>query len=588
MRRAALTTAAAAPALVCLLLASGCGASTPRLTGVFPVPGSRVASPRTQIVFRGAPIRALGHVTVTGSRSGAHGGRLEGDSDQDGGSFLPSRPFTPGETVTVRTSLTVPGHAGRSFRFHVATPARRIQPQAFPPPPRVAGDVARFRSRPDLEPPTTRVVARSGPSGSDDIFVANQLGPIRNGPMIIDPSGSLVWFHPVPRGNEATDFRVQQLGGRPVLTWWQGYLGAGVGVGKDIVYDTSYRQIAVVHAGNGLSADLHEFELTPAGTALITAYFPVYWNAKKVHGSRHAVVLDSVVQEIDLKTGLVLFQWDSLDHVPLTDAHVPVPSVKLPFDYFHVNSVQADDDGSLIVSARNTWAAYKIDHASGRVIWSLGGKRSSFKLGAGARFAFQHDVRVRSGGDGTVTLFDDGAGPPNVHKQSRGLTLALDPQKHTASVVRQLHHKPGLLAQYEGNSQVLENGDEFVGWGQQPYFTEFDPAGHTRLDLRFVDANTTYRAYRFPWTGRPRTAPRVAAVRSGSKVRVYASWNGATRVAAWRALGGRSAHHVARNVSRARQGFETVLTLPFEPYVAVQALDASGRVLASSATIHVR
>ncbi len=57
--------------------------------------------------------------------------------------------------------------------------------------------------------------------------------------------------------------------------------------------------------------------------ALITAYYPVYRNESSVHGPKRGIVFDAVVQEIDIPTGLVIFQWDSLDHVPLTASYRP-------------------------------------------------------------------------------------------------------------------------------------------------------------------------------------------------------------------------------------------------------------------------
>ena len=254
-----------------------------------------------------------------------------------------------------------------------------------------------------------------------------------------------------------------------MLTWWQGYVAAGVGIGKDVIADSSYRQVATVQAANGVHADLHEFELTPRGTALITAAYPVIWDASSVHGSRHEVVFDSIVQEIDIATGLLLFQWDSLDHVPVTETYSDLPHRRTsPFDYFHVNSIEPDSDGNLILSARNTWAAYKVSPLNGAVIWRLGGKRSSFKLARGVHWAFQHDVRVRATNDLFVTLFDDSAGPPTVHPQSRGVKLILDLKHMTARQVAEHVHTPSLSAKFEGNFQQLPNGDDFLGWGQQP------------------------------------------------------------------------------------------------------------------------
>jgi Arylsulfotransferase (ASST) len=563
------------------------GGGDPQVVSVFPIPGSRVASPQAQIVFRGIPISRLGAITVTGSRSGVHEGRVLADSDGHGGSFVPSRPFAPGERVAVRVRPHLLAR-GRSFSFTVATPAGPA-PHIPPTTWRVPDDVLSFRSRSDLQPPAVEITKDSAPANQGDIFLAPEHGPIQSGPEIVAADGSLVWFHPVPPGQVATDFGVQQYRGEPVLTWWQGYMGAGVGEGEGVIMDSSYRQVALVHAADGLSADLHEFRLTPQGTALITAYYPVWWDARSVHGPRQTLVYDSVIQEIDVKTGLLLFQWDSLDHVPLSDGYTPLPHDRgHPYDYFHINSIQRDADGNLIASARNTWAAYKIDGRTGRVIWSLGGKHSSFKFPSGGAFAFQHDVRVRSPGDRIVTVFDDGAGPPIVHGESRGLTLKLDPRHRTAKLVRVDSHDPSLVTEYEGDLQQLPDGGQFLGWGALPFFSQFDHAGRIVLDGRFVGRNTSYRAYRFHWSGRPTTTPSVVAVTSGDSTYVYASWNGATDVARWQVLAGTSPDALQSAGYVARQGFETELTVPAASYVAVRALDAAGHVLATSSSVGVQ
>ncbi len=572
---------------------AGCGSSgtttttTTPVVSAFPIPGDRVASPETQIAFRGVPVTKLRRVVVTGSRSGRHAGRVWADSDGQGGSFLPTKPFVPGEVVTVRTGLDVRGATRGVFRFTVATPAGLIPAMPLPPAGRVPGDELTFQSRPDLSPASVEITKQNPEPDGDDIFITPQQGPTQNGAMILNSSGQMVWFQPVASGDMAADLRVQHYRGEPVLTWWQGYSGAGVGAGEDVIEDSSYRQIAVVKAANGLSADLHEFRLTPQGTALITAYNPVIWDASAVHGSTRQIVLDSVVQEIDIKTGLLLYQWDSLDHVPLTDSYEAAPnSAGGPFDYFHVNSVQQESDGNLLISARNTWAAYEVDHNTGAVVWSLGGKSSSFRLGAGAEFAFQHDVRIHTEGDPTVTLFDDGAGPPQVHSQSRGITVRLNGKAKTATLVDQDVHSPSLAASFEGNVQALPDGNAFVGWGQQPYFTEYDSSGQVLFDARFVGNNSSYRAYVYPWIGTPRTAPSVSATTSGAGTNVYASWNGATQAASWRVFAGATGDALEAVATATKEGFETQVTIPAQPYVEVQALDSDGRPLGTSSVVH--
>jgi hypothetical protein len=321
----------------------------------------------------------------------------------------------------------------------------------------------------------------------------------------------------------------------------------------------------------------------------------VYANATAVSGVANEVVLDSVVQEIDIPTGLVLFEWHSLDHVPVTAGYTnppnapkkkgkkPLPNFAWdPFDYFHVNSIGLDRDGNLVISARNTWSVYKVDHRTGAVIWILGGKSSSFKLGAGASFAFQHDVRVRASGDQLLSMFDDGAGPPYVHSQSRALELRLNLKQKTATVVTQRVHSPPLLASFEGDDQQLSDADDFVGWGQQPYFSQFNSKGKLVFDARFVGSNLTYRAYRFAWNGTPAAPPAFAVSRHGGKMTVYASWNGATNVAAWRVFGGSRPSKMPAVATTLKRGFETTINARARPYVAVEALDAKGHALARS------
>jgi hypothetical protein len=322
----------------------------------------------------------------------------------------------------------------------------------------------------------------------------------------------------------------------------------------------------------------------------------VYADASAVNGAASEVVLDSVVQEIDIPTGLVLFEWHSLDHVPVTASYTSPPNAPKkkgkkplpnfvwdPFDYFHVNSVALDGDGNLVISARNTWSVYKVDRHTGAVIWALGGKASSFRLGTGASFAFQHDVRVRASGDQLLSMFDDGAGPPYVHSQSRALELRLNLKQKTATVVTQHLHSPPLLASFEGDDQQLPDADDFVGWGQQPYFSQFNAKGKLVFDARFVGSNLTYRAYRFAWSGTPATPPAFAVSRHGRKMTVYASWNGATNVAGWRVFAGSRPSKLPAVATAPKRGFETAINASARPYVAVEALDAKGRPLARSA-----
>jgi len=556
----------------------------------YPSPGTFAASAQTQISFRGRPANELGPIVVSGSRTGRHPGRLRPHSDGRGASYVMNGRFRAGETVTVRTSLPIAATSRGDFRFRIAQgPGRVVIPkrilEGFD-----AGKTTRYRSRPDLRPPVVTVSPNARPVEPGLVVLSPKAkkDTAQAGPMLIDLRGEPVWFRPLGGVTAATDFRVQEYQGKPVLTYWQGTSRQGIGYGDLVILDDSYSVVKRLRPPNGFRADLHEFLITPRDTALVIAYPAVGADLSRFGGSRRGRVIDSVIQEIDIATGLVIFEWHSLGKVPLADGFTaPIPSPAVPWDYFHANSVSLDSDGDILVSARNTWGIYKLDRATGRIEWTLGGKRSSFKLGAGVKFAWQHDARRRA--DGALTLFDNSAFPP-IRKRSRVLALKLDMGTRTARLLTNRVHPRGLLAATQGNHQTLPSGGAFVGWGSQRYFTEYDSRGRIVWDARVAVGYETYRAYRSPWTGRPATRPRAAGVRrSPDSVEVYASWNGSTETARWEILEGASPDSLQPVTSVDRSGFEThTLVGSRNRYVAARALDANGAVLSTSPAARVK
>lgn len=547
---------------------------------VSPLPGTRTASARTQISFLGAPVAELKNVSVVGSSTGRHAGHLRAYAGVTGASFVPLRAFHDGERVTVTARLKA-----RTLRtnFTVAVVAP-VSNAGFKPIPGAPADTQSFHSRPDLKPPVFTVsTPASAAAASGDIFATPSLGPGQHGPMILDGAGGLLFSQPEPAGVDATDMRVQRYQGKPVLTWWEGkIISGGFGRGQGVVLGADYRPLARVSAGNGLQADLHEFTLTPQGTAILTAFNAVRADLSAVKGPRNGIALDGVIQEVDVATGLVVWEWHSLSAVAPSASYIPQPkSSDAPYDYFHVNSAFVDPQGNLLVSARNTSGVYSISRRTGKAIWRLGGKRSTFALGAGVRFAYQHNAEREA--DGTIGLFDDEGAPP-VKPPSAGKIIKLDFAHKTAKLVKAFAHTPPLLTGSQGNLQVLANGDGFVGWGGLPNITEFDASGRIVFDGSFPKGENSYRAYREDWVGQPVDAPALAVVPGppGGGV-AYASWNGATQVASWRLLSGASAASLAAVATVPRAGFETAIALPAGAGAAqVQALDGAGRVLGTS------
>ena len=565
--------------------AAGLGSPAQAPTEVIsPLPGTPDADPATQISFLGAPGSRIEDIVVSGSRSGLHGGRLEYYSTHTGGSFLPSRPFLPGEQVTVSATVTgygAPRKVGTSFT--VDEPYVLPEPKPSAPTPATSANVMRFHSRHDLVPPAVTAATPAANDALGDIFITPEGGPGQSGPMIVSPAGKLVWFSAVPAGLEPFNLDVQSYQGAPVLTWWQGNIVEGHGQGVDVIESARYTPVATVKAGNGLYADLHDFRITPQGTAWITAFAPQRMDLKAYGGREDGLLDDGVLQEIDIRTGLVMFQWQALGHVAIADTYMRAPQEPgNVLDYFHLNSVDPLAGGQLLISARNTWGVYLISDTTGAVLWKLGGRNPSFTPQGGLSFAWQHDAEMLP--DGTITLFDNEAVPAEA-KESRGLDIALDSTAHTATLVHQdVYPGSGILSDSQGSVQRLSNGDDFIGWGQTGEESELSPGGQLTFDLKLAAPADSYRAYRYVWNSDPQSPPalRAASPHQG-RVALWASWNGATNVAAWRVRAGKSANALRKLKTYRSRGFETAITAPTAaPYVQVQAISASGAVLAEA------
>src|SRR5918999_3450166 len=414
--------------------------------------------------------------------------------------------------------------AKRILKTGATTTSQPAQPEGavtYGSPPSSQRGVWAFRSRLDLSPPPVEVAKEA----RDDIapgyiFVAPKKGDAgQGGSMILDNDGQPVWLRLLQNEDmDVMNFRAQTYKGETVLTWWEGY-HTGYGQGEYVIFDSSYSELARFKAANGYEGDHHEFLITPQDTALITIYYKLPRDRTSggdpVDG---ASLMDGIVQELDIETGEVLFEWHSLDHVGFDESYTKL------FDYFHINSIDVFDEDHLLISSRSTCTVYKVDRKTGEVLWRLGGKKSDFEMGPGSRFAWQHDARRAP--DGTITILDNAhtkAGPARARRltdrpgaeRSRAIALRLDQERRVPPLERGGAEPRGLLADAQASTHALPNGNLFVGWGSLRFFSEFDRRGRLVFDGRMAAPNDSYRAYRARWRGRPRTRPAVAAIAAG-------------------------------------------------------------------------
>lgn len=565
-----------------------------RALDVQPFPGTPDASPGSDVGFPALLPRQIKALSVTGSRSGRHRGRLAELPGGGGAAFIPKRPFAPGERVLVQAALSSPAagtasgapdatHLSFSFGVAVSAPRALVAPALGA----MLGDgayaagaqVQNFYSEPWLHPPAPVVSGRDPDPGQGDI-----VGDVENseqvGPLILDPQGQLIYFQPLVHA-VAFDVSVQKYLGQSVLTYWR---GPAIDFGHEVILNHHYQQIATVYAGHGDYADAHAFEITPQGNALIDVYAPVKADLSSIGGPRHGILMDSIIQEINIATGQVIWEWHASGHVALGATHAGKPG-PWPFDFFHINSIQQLPGNKLLVSGRNTWSLYEIDMTTGRIMLVIGGKHSSLKIGPGAHFEWQHNARMHP--DGTITVFDNGSdGPITSEPQSRALRLRLDLKHRRATLVNAWLDNPPLLSSSQGSVEPLPDGNTFIEWGANAYFTEWSRTGNELFSLHFGLPVASYRGLRLRWWGQPKSPPSVAAVPTPRGTRVYASWNGATTVRSWRVLSGPAASALSPRTQFPKTSFETRMWVPATAgYFAVQALGSAGQVLGTSAAV---
>jgi hypothetical protein len=581
---------------------------------VVPVPGDGFAPPGTSVTFLDVGVSALTGLSVVGSTTGPHLGTLTPIAGGEGVVFTPAKSFAGGEMVTVLTpDLVVVGAGAGPYTFETALPPApaaasaaikaALATDAAPTAPRRRGTAAPpayappacpdliYKSAPNLN--ASRVCMNTGvktSAGGQGTYLF--LTPGATGAGIYASDGRLEWWLPSGANQASDDESVVQYNGSPYLAVWKGPV-TNNSLGAVTLYDEHYQVAGVIQAGSGFGpnkVDLHEFKITPWGTALVGIYDPVSLDV----GGSYETVVQYVVQELSLvqtpagiSTGAVLFEWDSLNDVAVSQSQTP-PTAGRNWDYFHGNAVSVDPDGGLLVSARDTWGIYNLDDTHDatfeHVVWEVGAKGDS----APPRpWCYQHDIAGLGGGK--FSLFDDGGAGPgclpgSTEHQARALVFSVNPTTHPASVsaLAAYVHNPPIYAGFTGSTQVLPNGDVLVDWGNIPEITEYSRTGSVRIDLSM--AAFSYRGFRYPWVGEPLTAPAIAAAINGANTDVWATWNGATQVASWQVLGGTSTASLAP-VGKPQSAplFETHIVVPGDfSVVEVEALSTSGAVLGTS------
>jgi regulation of enolase protein 1 (concanavalin A-like superfamily) len=482
---------------------------------IFPKPGAHRVAVESHIIIR-LDANALSRknhlddfIRVTDSENSIVNGSVHVASDKKSILFQPDEPLAYDETYAVELNVkqTLPSITPYTFQFKTIAESavvpdfqthkkRQKAPSTFTTQQKTA-------QGPRIMPNGVSVpgdfphinVATNKPTGDGYIFINNwrNEGPYN---IIFDNDGSPVWYQRQADGDRRRDFKVQKNGTISMLNRsGPGFIG----------YDVNFDVIGEYSAAGGYGTDEHECQVLQNGNYLLIGRRNVKFDMSSLikGGNKNATIRETSVQEFTAEHELI-FNWPALQHLsdglPFIELQDPTDSF---IDFPHMNAIDIDYDGHILVSNRHLSEVTKINRQTGEIIWRLGGAHSDFTFVNDPLNGFRNQHDSRSLGNNRYSVFDNG----NLHNppQSRAVEYELDLDKKTATLVWEFRgpENRNFYTHYMGNNQCLPNGNVFINWvtGDNPKAMEVTPAGDVVYEMNFADRYDTYRTFRFPWDG---------------------------------------------------------------------------------------
>lgn len=462
-----------------------------------PRPNSTRVSPRTTIIFRfdATEVQTPSqiNISVTGEQSGIVTGDFFRSSDKRTFIFKPAEQFSPEELVTVEISVPVLAFS-KTFSFTTSLKAMR-ETDAQPEPenlefaktaPVLANKIQSINgvSVPNNFPTFKPTITNNPGQGS--LFISTEYFL-----MILKNDGTPLFYNTYG-SRRIWDFTIQPSGALSVVVGATGYT-----MNEHFEVTNQYA------CGHGYYMDPHDFIHLSNGHTFLIGWEEQVFDLSQLtpEGNTSAKIIGTHIQELDSLEN-VIFEWRCWDNYNITDAlHSDLRNKTI--HYVHMNAIDLDYDGNILVSSRHLDEITKINRDTGEIIWRLGGNNNQFEfVNDPDRFTYQHDIRAVPGKPGYYTVFDNG----NYHDPtySRGVQYKLDTEKMTAEKVWEYRQSPDLYSNWMGNVQLLENGNYIVGWSHRtlPKISEVTPEGELLYQGNFTSEQTTYRVHRFDWEGK--------------------------------------------------------------------------------------
>jgi arylsulfotransferase ASST/carbohydrate binding protein with CBM4/9 domain len=355
--------------------------------------------------------------------------------------------------------------------------------------------------------------------------------------VIFDNSGSPLWYQREP--DDRRDLKVQPNGVLTMLVRQSGNYFSG--------FNTNYQQIATYWAANGYGVDQHELQILKDGTYLLIGIQneTIDMSRYVAGGNPAASVAEMVIQEFTPQ-GDLIFQWRAWDQFDVRDQASFIDLSSSSFDFPHMNSLDVDTDGNILLSSRSTSECTKINRDTGQFIWRLGGPHSDFVFVNDPLQGTRNQHCFRAVGTNNYMIFDNG--DQHNPSETRGVQYQLDLTNKTATIVWQYPPTPtaSMYSWYMGSVQLLTNGSRLINWAvwYLPKLTELRPDGTKAFEMNWVGQWETYRVFRCPWQG-VALQPYLILEPYPDNLTLIFNQFGDTNVAYYRIYGGTSPHPTA-------------------------------------------
>lgn len=264
------------------------------------------------------------------------------------------------------------------------------------------------------------------------------------------------------------------------------------------LFDKNLNIVDTIFNKTSYVRDAHDFISLSNGHYLMLCSESIIMDLSKYvdGGSTKANVMSNVLVETDNK-GIIYWQWRAIEHTDIKDVADEFDLNQLTIDFTHINSLDEDNDGNILISIRHFDEIALINKSTGDLIWRMGGskcKNNQFTFVNDTEndftgFSHQHCASILA--NGNILLYDNGNLKPTLY--SRVVEYKIDVPSKTATKVWEYRYTPDIYNSTFGSAYQMENGNILINFSNGK-IVEVKPNGTVAYEINCLLSTVYYRA----------------------------------------------------------------------------------------------